>query len=115
MIQMSLNSKSKNKKVSWYFKKDNWIWLLAKIPGTIVENLLENKKILDIYNPKNFKFINEFVSNSEWFYWCDFSIPINSNNIWWKEWKEIKRKYKYFVLEFNGLDIGAEIWLNNKK
>jgi beta-mannosidase len=87
----------------WKFSKQGENnWLSAKVPGTVHTDLLLNKKILDPFYRTNEKLV-QWIENENWEYQTTFSISA----------QEIKNENA--VLQFDGLDTYAEVFLNDTK
>ena len=87
---------------SYYeFKQENTSeWLRASVPGTVHTDLLENGKIDDPYYRMNEKDL-QWIEDEDWEYKTIISVG-----------SEIITKDK-IVLEFQGLDTYADVYLND--
>jgi beta-mannosidase len=86
----------------WEFRSvnnDKYKWHPAKVPGTVHTDLLANKLIPDPFYGSNEKQL-QWIENEDWEYQSSFSIS-----------KE-ELGNEHCVLEFEGLDTYAEIFLN---
>lgn len=97
--QLSERSLSSEK---WQFKnsKDK-NWLPAQVPGTVHQDLMNNKIIQDPFKDENEKKV-QWIENEDWDYQTTFNISskeVMNDNI---------------DLVFNGLDTFSEIFLNGK-
>lgn len=89
---------------NWKFrKKGDSVWMPATVPGTVHTDLLANQKIHHPYLGTNETFL-QWIENEDWEYICDFFVSI----------EDVKSEGEA-VLEFEGLDTYAEIWLNGEK
>ncbi len=87
----------------WQFRKHgDSHWLEAKIPGTVHTDLLQNNVIPDPFFGANEKQL-QWIENEDWQYETTFSISM----------QELKNEN--CVLQFDGLDTYAEVFLNGKK
>jgi len=88
---------------NWNFRKVNDTqWLPAKVPGTVHTDLLANKIIPDPFIGANEKQL-QWIENEDWQYQTTFTITkeeLNNQNA---------------VLQFDGLDTYAEVYLNGTK
>ena len=99
----SQNSERNLSLESWNFrKKSDTYWLPAKIPGTVHTDLLNNKMIPDPFFGSNEKQL-QWIENEDWEYQSTFSIS-----------KEELRN-EHCILEFEGLDTYAKVFLNGKQ
>ncbi len=88
---------------TWRFrKKYDTHWLPAKVPGTVHTDLLQNKIIPDPFFGSNEKQL-QWIENEDWEYQTSFSISKG----------EVKNEN--CILEFEGLDTYAEVFLNGNK
>ncbi|PKF73248.1 beta-mannosidase [Chryseobacterium sp. PMSZPI] len=87
---------------NWQFKnsKDNK-WLPARVPGTVHQDLMNNKIIQDPFKDENEKKV-QWIENEDWDYQTSFTISS----------KEVKNENVNLI--FNGLDTFSEIYLNGK-
>lgn len=76
-------------------------WTKAKVPGTILANLVEQGVYTDIFVDSNFDIIDREQFKVSWWYRKDFDISksVNSN----------------YNLVFEGINYRANIWLNGKQ
>ena len=87
----------------WSFRKKTTAnWLSAKVPGTVHTDLSANKIIQNPFFGDNEKQL-QWIENEDWEYQTTFSI---SN-------EEIKSEN--CILQFEGLDTYADVFLNDKK
>jgi len=89
----------------WQFKgvnNDKYKWFPAKVPGTVHTDLLANKLIPDPFIGTNEKQL-QWIENEDWQYQTTFSI---SNE---------ELKHQNVILQFDGLDTFAEVYLNDTK
>jgi beta-mannosidase len=88
---------------NWNFRKITDInWLSAKVPGTVHTDLYDNKIIPNPFFGDNEKQL-QWIENEDWEYQTTFSISkeeINNENC---------------ILQFEGLDTYADVFLNEKK
>ena len=88
---------------NWSFKKvSDSSWLPATIPGTVHTDLLNNKIITDPFFGSNEKQL-QWIENEDWEYKTTFLIS-----------KE-ELTNEHCILEFEGLDTYAEVFLNGKQ
>ncbi|MFY8181200.1 MAG: beta-mannosidase [Flavobacterium sp.] len=103
LILWSQNSERNLNSENWSFKKiSDSNWLPAKVPGTVHTDLYNNKIILNPFFGNNEKDL-QWIENEIWEYQTSFKIS--------KE--ELKNQNT--ILQFEGLDTYAEVFLNNKK
>lgn len=103
LILWSQNSERNLNSENWSFKKiSDSNWLPAKVPGTVHTDLYNNKIIPNPFFGKNEKDL-QWIENETWEYQTSFKIS--------KE--ELKNQNT--ILQFEGLDTYAEVFLNNKK
>jgi len=89
----------------WQFKgvnNDKYKWFPAKVPGTLHTDLLANKLIPDPFIGANENQL-QWIENEDWQYQTTFSIS-----------KE-ELKHQNIILQFDGLDTFAEVYLNGTK
>jgi len=88
---------------NWNFRKITDVnWLSAKVPGTVHTDLYDNKIIPNPFFGDNEKQL-QWIENEDWEYQTTFSISneeINNENC---------------ILQFEGLDTYADVFLNEKK
>lgn len=86
---------------NWTFKnvKDS-IWLSAKIPGEVHMDLFKNETIKDPFIASN-ELDLQWISNEDWEYKTTFKVDDKILEI------------KHLELHFNGLDIYADVYLND--
>lgn len=97
---LAQNSKRNLSKEDWRFRKKADIkWLPAKLPGTVHTDLLANKLIPDPFAGSNEKQL-QWIENEDWEYQTAFSVSKEELN------------NQHVILEFDGLDTYAEIFLN---
>ncbi|MFN3753207.1 beta-mannosidase [Flavobacterium sp.] len=88
---------------NWAFKKAADVkWLPAKIPGTVHTDLLANKVIPDPFFGANEKQL-QWIENEDWQYQTTFTIT------------KAELNHQNAVLQFDGLDTFAEVFLNGIK
>ncbi len=80
---------------------DGTIKIKAEVPGSVYEALLKNDIIEDPYYGLNEHQMNK-IFEDDWIYEKEFEIP--------KEYSE----YKNIIIKFSGIDVIAEIFLNNE-
>jgi beta-mannosidase len=103
LILWSQNSERNLNSENWSFKKiSDSNWLPAKVPGTVHTDLYNNKIIPNPFFGNNEKDL-QWIENETWEYQTSFKIS--------KE--ELKNQNT--ILQFEGLDTYAEVFLNNKK
>lgn len=103
LILWSQNSERNLNSENWSFKKiSDSYWLPAKVPGTVHTDLYNNKIIPNPFFGNNEKDL-QWIENETWEYQTSFKIS--------KE--ELKNQNT--ILQFEGLDTYAEIFLNNEK
>ena len=89
----------------WQFKgvnNDKYKWFPAKVPGTVHTDLLANKLIPDPFIGVNEKQL-QWIENEDWQYQTTFSISKEELN------------HQNVILQFDGLDTFAEVYLNDTK
>lgn len=103
LILWAQNSERNLSSENWSFKKiSDSNWLPAKIPGTVHTDLYNNKIIPNPFFGNNEKDL-QWIENETWEYQTSFKISkeeLNNQNT---------------ILQFEGLDTYAEVFLNNKK
>jgi len=103
LILWSQNSERNLNSENWSFKKiSDSNWLPAKVPGTVHTDLYNNKIIPNPFFGNNEKEL-QWIENEIWEYQTSFKISkeeLNNQNT---------------ILQFEGLDTYAEVFLNNKK
>ena len=103
LILWSQNSERNLNSENWSFKKiSDSNWFPAKVPGTVHTDLYNNKIIPNPFFGNNEKDL-QWIENETWKYQTSFKIS--------KE--ELKNQNT--ILQFEGLDTYAEVFLNNKK
>ncbi|GAA4043783.1 glycoside hydrolase family 2 TIM barrel-domain containing protein [Flavobacterium chungnamense] len=103
LILWSQNSERNLNSENWSFKKiSDSNWFPAKVPGTVHADLYNNKIIPNPFFGNNEKEL-QWIENETWEYQTSFKIS--------KE--ELKNQNT--ILQFEGLDTYAEVFLNNKK
>lgn len=104
-IQILINAQFSERNLSsekWQFKNSKeQHWLIAKVPGTVHLDLMDNKIIPDPYKDENEKKV-QWVENEDWDYQTLFTISA----------KELQNQNADLV--FYGLDTFSEIYLNGK-
>jgi len=83
---------------SAYEPKD---WYNAKVPGTVLANLVADGVYKDIYFAKNLETIDTAQFRKNWWYRKEFEVVKKDENI--------------YRLLFEGLNYRANIWLNGKQ
>lgn len=89
----------------WQFKgvnNDKYKWFPAKVPGTVHTDLLANKLIPDPFIGANEKQL-QWIENEDWLYKTTFTITKEELN------------HQNAILQFDGLDTYAEVYLNGTK
>ena len=76
-------------------------WIPAKVPGTILANLVENGVYEDIFFGKNLEKIDTTQFRKNWWYRTEFELNKGDAN--------------NYTLLFEGLNYRANIWLNGKQ
>ena len=103
LILWSQNSERNLNSENWSFKKiSDSNWISAKVPGTVHTDLYNNKIIPNPFFGNNEKDL-QWIENEIWEYQRSFKIS-----------KE-ESKNQNTILQFEGLDTYAEVFLNNKK
>jgi beta-mannosidase len=103
LILWSQNSERNLNSENWSFKKiSDSNWISAKVPGTVHTDLYNNKIIPNPFFGNNEKDL-QWIENETWEYQTSFKIS-----------KE-ESKNQNTILQFEGLDTYAEVFLNNKK
>jgi beta-mannosidase len=103
LILWSQNSERNLNSENWSFKKiSDSNWLPAKVPGTVHTDLYNNKIISNPFFGNNEKDL-QWIENETWEYQTSFKISK----------QELKNQFT--ILQFEGLDTYAEVFLNNKK
>ena len=102
-ILWSQNSERNLSSENWSFKKISDLnWLPAKVPGTVHTDLYNNKIITNPFFGNNEKDL-QWIENETWEYQTSFKISkeeLNNQNT---------------ILQFEGLDTHAEVFLNDNK
>ncbi len=80
---------------------DSQTWIPAKVPGTILANLVENGIYKDIFFGKNLENIDTTQFRKNWWYRTEFELT--------------KQDVNHYTLLFEGLNYRANIWLNGKQ
>ncbi len=75
-------------------------WIEAKVPTTVFNALVEQGKYKDIYVGKNMEEIDTKPFQTSWWYRTSF------------QWKDSNQIY---LLEFEGINYSANIWLNGEQ
>ena len=87
----------------WNFRKKNEsTWLSAKVPGTVHTDLYANQLIPDPFFGTNEKQL-QWIENEDWEYQTTFSIS------------KVEMSNANAILQFDGLDTYASVFLNNEK
>lgn len=105
MVLWSQNNERNLSSEKWQFKgvnNDKCKWFPAKVPGTVHTDLLANKLIPDPFLGANEKEL-QWIENEDWQYQTTFTIT------------KAELKHQNAVLQFDGLDTYAEVWLNGIK
>ena len=103
IVVLSQNTNRNLSSEKWNFKKTtDSNWLTAKVPGTIHNDLYANKVIPDPFFGTNEKQL-QWIENENWEYQTTFSIS------------ETEIANQNVVLQFDGLDTFAEVFLNGNK
>jgi len=103
LILWSQNSERNLNSENWSFKKiSDSNWLPAKVPGTVHTDLYNNKIIPNPFFGNNEKDL-QWIENETWEYQTNFKISKD----------ELKNQNT--ILQFEGLDTYAEVFLNNEK
>ena len=103
LIAFQINASIKILNENWIFKNgDGETWLKAKIPGTIHTDLLDNRIIEDPFWRDNEKDL-QWISTLDWEYKTAFQLS----------YQELKSQK--IILQFDGLDTYADVYLNNEK
>ena len=102
-VTLAQNSARNLGKELWNFRKGNDNqWLPAKVPGTVHTDLLANKLIPDPFIGANEKQL-QWIENEDWQYQTTFTIS------------KAELNHQNAVLQFDGLDTFAEVYLNGTK
>jgi len=89
-------------KETWHFRKrGDAKWLKASVPGTVHTDLLQHKSIENPFFGTNEKQL-QWIENETWEYETNFTVLA----------EELKNET--IVLQFDGLDTYAEVFLNGK-
>jgi beta-mannosidase len=103
MLLWSQNNERNLSLEKWQFKKTtDKGWLPAKVPGTVHTDLLINKLIPDPFIGANEKQL-QWIENEDWQYQTTFAIS------------KAELNHQNAVLQFDGLDTFAEVYLNGTK
>lgn len=105
MVLWAQNTERNLSAEKWQFKgvnNDKYKWYPAKVPGTVHTDLLTNKLIPDPFFGANEKQL-QWIENEDWQYQTTFSISK-------EEWN-----HQNAILQFDGLDTFAEVFLNGTK
>lgn len=87
---------------NWTFSpKDENQWLPAKVPGNVLTDLYENKKIPHPFDGNN-ELNLQWISEKHWIYQTTFNLTSE------------KLKHKNTDLVFDGLDTYAKVYVNNQ-
>lgn len=79
---------------------DDKTWIESKVPSTIFNALVQNETYKDIYKGKNLEKISNTPFKTSWWYRTTF---------------DIKNIDQIYLLEFEGINYSANIWLNGKQ
>ena len=99
LVQSSKVTSSGNEISSTGFAIANWH--KAKVPGTVLANLVEQGIYTDIFKDQNFDKIDKEQFLGSWWYRKDFKIS--------------KSEISNYNLVFEGINYRANIWLNGKQ
>ena len=105
LILLCLNLFSQNSQVvhlnnGWQFsQRDSSVWRTAEVPGSVQRDLLRHKVLPNPYYGTNEKDI-QWVENFDWDYKKSFEISEN------------QLAFDDAVMEFEGLDTHADVFLN---
>ena len=103
IIVLAQNSNRNLSSEKWSFKKTtDSNWLSAKIPGTVHTDLLASKVIPDPFFGTNEKLV-QWIENADWEYQTTFSIS------------KSELANQNCILQFDGLDTYAKVFLNGNK
>ncbi len=103
IMVLSQNTNRNLNSEKWSFKKTtDSNWLSAKIPGTVHTDLLSSKVIPDPFFGTNEKQL-QWIENEDWEYQTTFSIS------------KLELANQNCILQFDGLDTYAEVFLNGNK
>lgn len=103
MLLWSQNNERNLSLEKWTFRKVNDTqWLPTKVPGTVHTDLLANNLIPDPFIGANEKQL-QWIENEDWQYQTTFTISKTELN------------HQNAVLQFDGLDTFAEVYLNGTK
>lgn len=87
---------------NWQFRQsDQDVWMPAKVPGTVHNDLIDNNIIEDPFWRTNEKNI-QWIEDKDWIYKTSFDVP------------EEMFDYSRIDLKFHGLDTYAEVYLNDQ-
>lgn len=102
-VTLAQNSARNLGKEPWNFRKGNDNqWFPAKVPGTVHTDLLANKLIPDPFIGANENQL-QWIENEDWQYQTTFTIS------------KTELKHQNVILQFDGLDTFAEVYLNGAK
>lgn len=79
---------------------DDKTWIESKVPSTIFNALVQNGTYKDIYKGKNLEKISNDPFKTSWWYRTTF---------------DIKNIDQIYLLEFEGINYSANIWLNGRQ
>ena len=79
---------------------DDKTWIRSSVPSTIFNALVQDGKYKDIYKGKNLEKISSDPFKNSWWYRTSF---------------EIKNLDQIYLLDFEGINYSANIWLNGKQ
>ena len=103
IVTSAQNSHRNLSSEQWNFKKtSNSNWLTAKVPGTVHTDLYANKVIPDPFFGTNEKQV-QWIENDDWEYQTTFLIS------------ETEIANQNAILQFDGLDTYAKVFLNGKQ
>lgn len=105
MLFWAQNAERNLSSEKWQFKSvnnDKYKWLPAKVPGTVHTDLWANKIIPDPFFGANEKQL-QWIENEDWQYQTTFTIT------------KAELNHQNAVLQFDGLDTFAEVYLNGIK
>ncbi|MGL2965011.1 beta-mannosidase [Flavobacterium sp. XGLA_31] len=105
MLLWAQNTERNLSSEKWQFKSvnnDKYKWFPAKVPGTVHTDLLSNQLISNPFLSANEKQL-QWIEKEDWQYQTTFTIT------------KPELKHQNAVLQFDGLDTFAEVYLNGTK
>jgi beta-mannosidase len=105
MVLWSQNKERNLSSEKWQFKgvnNDKYKWFSANVPGTVHTDLLANQLIPDPFFGANEKQL-QWIENEDWQYQTTFNLSKEDLN------------HQNAILQFDGLDTFAEVYLNGTK